>query len=71
MTIEVRAVIHSFCPLDKPDEDILALLESAGGEGIVSLKAMKCWISNLRNGKTDLDNEPRPGPPRRNEHCRS
>jgi hypothetical protein len=35
MTIEVRAVIPFFYLLDNPDEDILARLESAYGEGVI------------------------------------
>jgi transposase len=67
MTIEVRAVIHFFYLLNTPDEDILAQLETAYGEGIVNLKTVQRWTSKFRDKKTDLDDQPRSGRPRRDE----
>jgi hypothetical protein len=67
MAIEVRAGIHFFYLVETPDEDILARFESAYGEGIVNLKTVQRWTSKFCNGKTDLDDEPWPGRPRRNE----
>jgi hypothetical protein len=60
MAIKVTAVIHFSHLLDRPDEDILARLESAYGEGIVKLQTVQHWTSKFRNGKTGLDNESRP-----------
>jgi hypothetical protein len=57
MTIEGRAVIYFFYLLNMPDEDILARLECACGEGIVNLKTVRRWTSEFCNGKTNLDNE--------------
>jgi hypothetical protein len=54
-------VMHFFYLLDTPDEDILAQLEGAGDEGMVHLKPVPCWTSKFRTGKTNLDDEPRPG----------
>jgi hypothetical protein len=67
MAIEVRMVIHFFYLLDTPDEDILARLDSAYGEGIVNLKTVQSWTPKFRNAKKDLDEDPSPGQPRRNE----
>jgi hypothetical protein len=70
MTIKVRAVIHFFHRLDMPDEDILARLENAYGEGIANLKTVQHWTLKFRNGKTDIGDEPRPWRLRWNENCR-
>jgi hypothetical protein len=59
----VRAVIHFFDLLDTPDEDFLARIEDTYGEGIVNLETVQRWTSKFRNGKTNLDNEQRPGDP--------
>jgi hypothetical protein len=61
----MRAVIHFLGLLDMPDEDILARLETAYGEGIVNLKVVQRWTSKFCNGQTDLDDERRAGQPRR------
>jgi transposase len=66
MTKEVRAVTQFFDLLDAPDEDGLARLERAHEKGIVTFKTVLRWTSRFRNGKTDLDDERRPGRPRRN-----
>jgi hypothetical protein len=65
MAIEMRAVVHFFYLLDTPDDNIPALPQTASGEGIVNLQAVQRWISKFRNGKTDLDDRPRRGRPRR------
>jgi hypothetical protein len=70
MITEVRAVIYFFYLLDRPGEGILARPERAYGEGIVNLRIMWRWISKFRNGKADLDDEPKPERPRRNKKCR-
>jgi hypothetical protein len=70
MTIEVTAAIHFFDLLDTPDEDILARLKKAYGEGIVNLKTVRRWTSKFWNGKTHLDDEPRPSGPDGTKNCR-
>jgi hypothetical protein len=67
MTIDVRSVIQFFYLLDTPDADILALGETAHGEGTVNLQSVQRQASKFRNGTTDLDDEPKPGRPQRSE----
>jgi hypothetical protein len=54
-------VLCFFSLLVTSDEDVLARLESAHGEGIVNLKTKQRWSSKFRNRKTKLDDGPRPG----------
>jgi hypothetical protein len=54
MTIEGRAVIHFFYLRDKPDENTLARLENAYGEGTVNLEECGVGPRNFATGKQTL-----------------
>jgi hypothetical protein len=63
-------MIHFFYRLDTPDKDILAQLEKDYEEDIVNVKMARCWASKFCSGRTDFDNEPKPGRPRHKENCK-
>jgi hypothetical protein len=65
MTGEGQAVIHFLDLLDAPDEESLTRFESTYGQGIIHIQAVQYWTSKFRSGKTDPDDDPRPGRPQR------
>jgi len=64
MQVELRSVIHFLYLKDFKTTDILLELEHVYGEASVTLRAVQQWVKAFQEGRTELNDLPRPGRPR-------
>ena len=68
MNVELRYVIH-YCFLRKmKGDEILIEMQMAYGRNAPSRSSIFLWLSKFKNGKTDVDDEPRDGRPKFQEN---